>query len=478
MGSTVEQKDATPYESLQARYENALQTLCTRVLAEPYNFYRVDAAIVPRMLSDGNVNGRIIAQAQKDFREHRQYTPQSIAGALNLSIDDLFNRANADHEIDLPFAFELFLEHFGRKVEMDISRETEGHLWNGDTSEQVKLKADQKRRDSGLSARVMGSDGRAEFQDELIAAMKGEMPDYPIKPPITNMRKHIPFHEPGEYIIIGGRTGMGKSYAGLNYIHNSSKQGIPTCYINLENTPKNIQKRIWQMESGLEFRRDMSKMPDRDFQIAGEAWDRVQKMPFKSHHTGRSVNAILNTIRQDYYERGIQLAVIDYIQLMRDIQYKGNRPAEISEISAEVRSLCLDLKIPLIALAQIGREAERSGDKRPCLSDLKGSGGLEEDAATVIFPFRPGYYEITQDETGRIYEEDYADWNVAKGRDVGLSITECRFNHILGFYDKVELSNFPTHELTDFTQPKQSVPAFNPAAVSRPNRANADETPF
>ena len=462
MDSIVEQKNSTPYESLQTRYENALQTLCARVLAEPYNFYQVDAAIVPKMLADGGVHGRVILQAQKDFRKSRQYTPQSIAGALNISTSDLFNMANKDHEIDLPFAFELFVEHFGRKVEMDIARETEGHLWNGDTSEKIKIKADKRRQESGLSARVMGSDGREEFEAELIAAMKGEMPDYPIKPPITNMRKHIPFHEPGEYIIIGGRTGMGKSFAGLNYIHNSSKQGIPTCYINLENTPKNIQKRIWQMESGLEFRRDMSKMADWEFQVAGEAWDRVQKMPFKSHHTGRSVNVILNTIRQDYYERGIQLAVIDYIQLMRDIQFKGNRPAEISEISAEVRSLCLDLKIPLIALAQIGREAEKSSDKRPGLHDLKGSGGLEEDAATVIFPFRPGYYEITQDENGCTYEEDYADWCVAKGRDVGLSLTECRFNHILGFHDKVEASNFPTSAPpTDFTVPISARPSNN-----------------
>lgn len=466
MGSIVEQKNATPYESLQIRYENALQTLCARVLAEPYNFYRVDAAIVPKMLSDGNVNGRVIAQAQKDFRKSRQYTPQSIASALNLPMSDLFNMANADHEIDLPFAFDLFLEHFGRKVEMDIARETEGYLWAGDTSEQIKIKSDKKRQESGLSARATGGDGRPEFEAELIAAMKGETIDYPIKPPIKNMRKHIPFHEPGEYIIIGGRTGMGKSYAGLNYIHNSSKEGIPTCYINLENTPKNIQKRIWQMESGLEFRRDMSRMPDTDFAKATEAWDRVQKMPFKSHHTGRSVNVILNTIRQDYYERGIQLAVIDYIQLMRDIQYKGNRPAEISEISAEVRALCLDLKIPLIALAQIGREAEKSGDKRPGLHDLKGSGGLEEDAATVIFPFRPAYYEITQDETGRDYGDDYADWCVAKGRDVGLSLTECRFNHILGFYDKVELSNFPTQQPQDFTEPKNQSSAIPKADVN------------
>jgi KaiC/GvpD/RAD55 family RecA-like ATPase len=458
MGSTIEHRNATPYEAMQIRYENALQTLCARVLAEPYNFYHVDGAIVPKMLSDGNINGRIIAQAQKDFRKSKQYTPQSIASALNISMDELFDKANADHEMDLPFAFEMFVEHYGRKVEMDIARQTEGLLWNGDTSEQIKIKSDQTRRESGLSARVMGSDGKDEFQAELIAAMEGKMIEYPIKPPIKNMRKIIPFHEPGEYVIVGGRTGMGKSFYGLNCIHAASLDGIPTCYINLENTPKNIQKRIWQMESGLEFRRDMSKMPDRDFQIAGEAWDRVRKMPFKSHHTGRSVNVILNTIRQDFYERGIQLAVIDYIQLMRDIQFKNNRPAEISEISAEVRALCLDLKIPLIALAQIGREAERSGDKRPGLSDLKGSGGLEEDAATVLLPFRPAYYEITQDGNGRIFEDDYADIHIAKGREVGTGLIECRFNHIKGFYDKPDESKFPTTAPVDFTLPASARP--------------------
>ena len=459
----------TTFEDIEAKFLVASSMLACRILAEPYNFHQIDARLAPQMGDLNTAHGRVILEASKQFRSTRKYSPQSIGLALNLDRSLLVKMAAQDVEIDLPSAFDMFRDLYGRKVEVGIAREVEGHLYHGKGTEEIAVIQHQRRREAGLLSIAAVGDGKAEFEQELTLALQGKVLDYPVKPPIVNMRKMMPHHEPGEYIIIGARTGMGKTYAALNYIHKCSMDKIPTSYINLENTPKNVQRRIWQMHSGIKFRYDMSGLSAADMQKATQAWEEVKAMPFKSHHTGRALQNILNTIRQDYYDRGIQLAVIDYIQLMKESSIKGNRANEIGEISAEVRALCLDLKIPLIALAQINREVERSGEKRPGLSDLKGSGDLEQDAATVILPFRPAYYDGLVDEHGMPYAEDYAEWHIAKGRDTGIGLVECRFDPVRGFYDKPSdgfSTQFPapapTFQPTDFTAARPNTDADIP----------------
>ena len=474
MGDITTLPHKTTFEEVADRYENAADTLCRRVLAEPYNFHQVDGKIELPMLQTVGLSGKVIAEAQKQFRANRQYTPHSIAVALKIEQSSLLSEALKDSTIELLPAFDLFFEQYGRKFEMDLSKLTEGFLYHGLTSEEIAVKQQQIRRESGLSARVTGSDGKPEFEAELLSSLDGKIIEYPIKPPIVAMRKLVPHHEPGEYIIIGGRTGMGKTYLGLNYIYRSSLEGIPTCYINLENTPKNVQKRIWQMHGGIGFKPDLSGLSEFETRKALTAWEEVKEMPFKTHHTGRSSQNILNTIRQDYYDRGIQLAVIDYIQLMRDMQFKGNKAGEIGEISAEVRALCLDLKIPLIALAQINREADKTAGKRPGLSDLKGSGDLEQDAALILLPFRPSYYNITEDEDGNVYEDDAADIHIAKGRDWGTGIVGCKFDHVRGFYDAQAgfSTQFPA------SQPSQPQPDRFLQAIGSSRPKNDEDIPF
>jgi hypothetical protein len=426
------------YSDLISAYEKAAETLAGKVIDEPYNFHQIAGLITTGLLKTEGLSGAIIETAAKQYKEKKEYSAHTIARFLHIETSYIYEISGKDEGIDLSTAFSFFSDLYGQKVEMDIAQNVEGLVYRGETSEQIRIKSDQMRKDSGLVVRNAGSDGKDEFEQDLQNAIEGRVINYPIKPPIVAMRKIIRHHEPGEYIVIGGRTGMGKSFIGLNYIYSASKENIPSCYINLENTPKNIQKRVWQMHTGIKYEHDMSLLSDDMTNKAMQGWEDVKKMPFKSHHTGRSVQTILNTIRQDYYERGIQLAVIDYIQLMKDNTLKGSRADQIQEISAEVRALCLDLKIPLIALAQIGREAEKSASKRPALSDLKGSGGLEEDAATVLLLFRPSYYDIETDESGNIYAENYADIYIAKGRDVGTGLIECRFDPVRGFHDKSE----------------------------------------
>lgn len=427
------------------QYESALQVLANRCLAEPYNMHQVDAAIVPDMLN-GSLAAKIVGECQRQFRESSRYTPTSVAMALQVKPDGLHAMAQRDAEADLSFAFDAFLGIFGRLTELQIAEFISGWVMQGRTSEEIRIEADKMRRQRGVMSKPQGSDGRAEFEAELFAALDGKVINYPVRPPLQAMREFIPHHEPGDYIIVGGRTGMGKSYLAMNYIYYAAKNGVPSAYINLENTPKNVQKRLWQMHGGTRWREDLSGLSDSETRAAVRAWEEVKAMPVKSHNTGRGLQNILNAIRADYYERGIQLAVIDYIQLMKDQATRGNRVDVLAEISAEVRALALDLNIVLVAMAQINRSGTDAGDSRPQLTGLRGSGDLEQDATSVMLIYRPEYYQLTEDEKGEPYPPEYADIHWAKGRDSGPCIVKCRFNHIRGFYD----AEAPTPAVPDY----------------------------
>ena len=188
-----------------------------------------------------------------------------------------------------------------------------------------------------------------------------------------------------------------------------------------------------------------------------EGWEWVKKCNIESYTPQRNLNAVLNTIRRDYYERGCQLAVVDYLQKIREGSFRGNRVDELAEISAELRQLANDLKIPIIVLAQINREAEKSADKRPSMADIRGSGDIEQDASTVLLLYRPGYYQIENDENALPYPENYADIYRAKGRDSGPGLVKCRFNEVFGFYDEDLFSGS-----TQFPNQSQPGPATSP----------------
>jgi replicative DNA helicase len=138
-------------------------------------------------------------------------------------------------------------------------------------------------------------------------------------------------------------------------------------------------------------------------------------------------------------DKGVQMIVIDYLQLMRsglDIQ---NREQEIAEISRGLKSLAKELNIPVIALSQLSRLVEARADKKPMLSDLRESGQIEQDADMVIFCYRPEYYSIEQYEVGN---QSFPSFGlmmllIAKHRNGELGEIPLRFIH-----EQAKLDNY------------------------------------
>lgn len=445
--NTYQQHPAFGQGEVYERYQRALETLACRVLAEPYNFRQVDDAIVPAMC-DGGYFGNIIAEAQKQFREAARYSPQSIAAALNCDKAALLKHASRDAEIDLPTAFEMFEHIYGQWIELTVADSIRAWIGGGSSSEDIRVQADKVRREKGVTARVNSDDGKADFERELIAAIDCKAFQYPVRPPLHSLRQAMPFFEPGEYVVVAARTGMGKSFFGLNSVYQCALDGIPSCYINLENTPKNVQKRIWQMKSGVEWQREYPGISQHQVANMLESWEWAKKAPIQSYNIRRGLQTVLNTIRRAYYDHGCQLAVVDYVQKIKDERYRGDRTNELGSISADLRELAAELKIPIIALAQINREAEKTGSKRPAISEIRGSGDIEQDASTIMLLYRPAHYDIFVDDDGLPYPENYAELIIGKGRDTGTARIKCRFTHILGYHDATEFSSqFPASSI-------------------------------
>ena len=430
MGATKQ----TIEQEVQARYEASFEVLANRCLGEPYNFHRIAPMLQSGLLTSDLISAKIISACLHAFKKSDNYTPQGIGLMCGLLPAQSVEMGQRDSEMGLIDAMEAFLLYQGQWAEINLSKHIETWIVRGLSSEEIQIEAARMRKDMGLSARLMSSDGKEGFEKRLLAAIDGIIHSFPVTPHLEKERSFIQFYEPGDYIVVQALSGVGKTYEALSEIYHLSVKGVPSCCINLENTPENMQKRVWQMHSNTWFRPDL-RGTDAQMQHYLRCWDEVKKMPFRSYNPGPELPAVLGAIRQDWHERGIQFAVIDYAQLMNIPGYRGMRNYELGEISAAFRALALELQIPVMALAQSKQDVDKRGDKRPGLYDIKDCANFGQDATIVKSIYRPAYHDITQDEQGNDYPVGYAEHIIVKGRESGTAVAKCSFDHIKGFYD-------------------------------------------
>jgi hypothetical protein len=450
-------------EEVQARYETSFEALANRCLGEPYNFHRVAPILGAEILKSDLLPAKIVSACLDQFLNKDGYTPQSIGLATGLAPSFAVEMSMRDCEMTIGDAMEAFLLYHGQWAELKISDYAKSWVMRGLTSEEIQSEYAKARKSFGLSARLNSSDGKEDFEKRLLAAIDGITFDFPVRPSIKKIQKLIPFYEPGDYIVVGALTGNGKTYYALNQIYQLSLSGVPSCCINLENTPANMQKRIWQMHSKTWFKPDL-RGSDEQMRHYLHSWNEVKEMPFRSYNPGPELPAVLAAIRQDWHERSIQFAVVDYAQLMSVPGYSGGRNYELGVISAAFRALALELQIPIMVLAQFKQEVSKTGDKRGGLYDIKDCANFAQDATIMQSLYRPSIFDIFVDSNGQPYAENYADVSICKGRESGTAQAECRFDHIRGFYDIEEVSEFVPQDVApiDFSQqrpkPNEDIP--------------------
>ena len=212
---------------------------------------------------------------------------------------------------------------------------------------------------------------------------------------------------PNELIIIAARPAMGKTAFALNLAtHAAMEQDKSVAVFNLEMSAEQLALRIISSLGQLEgFKLRTGNLMNNDLKRINEAISRLSKTNLVIDDTpGITIGEIRAKCRRlASSEKGLSLVVIDYLQLISGGKnYGANRQQEVSDISRSLKTLAMELNVPVIALSQLSRSVEGREDKRPLMSDLRESGSIEQDADIVAFLYRDDYYnksERSEDNT-------------------------------------------------------------------------------
>jgi replicative DNA helicase len=203
-----------------------------------------------------------------------------------------------------------------------------------------------------------------------------------------------------DLLILAARPGMGKSSLALSIALNASRHNNARVAIfSLEMSNEQLVERLLSMETAINSHRlRMGDIHEDEWPILLEAANMLGTAPiFIDDTPGATVSDLRTKARRLYAEHGLDMIIIDYMQLMTGSSggngRNENRQQEISYISRSLKSLARELNVPVIALSQLSRAVEARSDKKPLLSDLRESGSIEQDADVVLFIYREDYYE-------------------------------------------------------------------------------------
>lgn len=211
-----------------------------------------------------------------------------------------------------------------------------------------------------------------------------------------------------DLVILAGRPGMGKTALALTLARNAAVSfKKPVAIFSLEMSKEQLFARLMAQETSMNTQKftryglDESELRTNELSCQGL----INSPLYIDDTPALTIFSLRQKARKLLRDFGIQMIVIDYLQLMRSGVDTKNKEQEVSLISGALKQLAKELNIPVIALSQLNRAVEtRGGDKEPQLSDLRDSGAIEQDADIVIFVHRPEYFGIKEDSEGNSTE--------------------------------------------------------------------------
>jgi replicative DNA helicase len=247
-------------------------------------------------------------------------------------------------------------------------------------------------------------DGRAEsfyvpFDkaiNDVIVSLRNSNDELTVTSGFVDLDKMIVGFKPGTLTIIAARPAMGKTAFGLNILVNSVfNQDVPTAFFSLEMTASELVKRIIsckELVNGNAMK--TGKLSDGELTRVLDFGAKYSNSKVYIDETpALDIDTFQDRAKQLKKKMNVGLIIIDYLQYMRSMKKTINsREHEIADISRGLKAISKELQIPVISLAQLNRNLDARADKRPVLSDLRESGGIEQDADTIMFLYRDDYY--------------------------------------------------------------------------------------
>ncbi len=232
--------------------------------------------------------------------------------------------------------------------------------------------------------------------------------------------------QPGNFVIIAARPGMGKTSFALNMaVAAAREEGGPIAFFSLEMSNSELIQRLICAEARISMN-DMRRgnIKQHQWEDISRAMGALNELPIYLDDIGAlTISDVRSRCRRLKSTVGLAAIFIDYLQLVRPgvLARNSNRNEEISEICRSLKTTAKDLAVPIVALAQLNRGVEIRSEKRPMLADLRDSGSLEQEADVVAFLYRDGYYNP---ETP---EPDLTEFIIAKHRNGPTGSVKLRF---------------------------------------------------
>jgi replicative DNA helicase len=240
--------------------------------------------------------------------------------------------------------------------------------------------------------------------------------------------------QPSDLVIIAARPSMGKTALCLNLAQNAAlREDASVLFFSLEMASHQLVHRMICSEARVNSQRV------RKGYVEQQEWDKIGKAVatlgeariYIDDTPGIPILELRSKARRLKSERGLDLIIVDYLQLITSPHRSENRQQEIAYITRQLKELARELETPLIALAQLSRQVEQRQDKRPMLSDLRESGEIEQTADVVAFIYREDYYEQDTDR------QNIAEILISKQRNGPTGRIELMFNKQFGRFENL-----------------------------------------
>jgi len=243
-----------------------------------------------------------------------------------------------------------------------------------------------------------------------------------------------------DFVVLAARPGVGKTSLALNIAVNAAKRYRQrVAFFSLEMSAEQLVQRLLASETGINQQKlRLGDINERDWQMLMEAAGVLSEtMLFIDDTPAMSALELRTKARRLQAEHGLDLVIVDYLQLMRSDSRNENRVQEISYITRSLKGLARELEAPLIALSQLSRAVEARSDHKPILSDLRESGSIEQDADIVMFIYREDMVKENSDR------KNIADIIVSKHRNGPTDTIPLYFDQAVTRFADLELTKEP-----------------------------------
>jgi len=241
---------------------------------------------------------------------------------------------------------------------------------------------------------------------QMLAEHKGEPLGVPTG--FTMLDKLLGGLQPSDLIILAARPSMGKTALALTIAtHAAKRHRARVAIFSLEMSAEQLVQRLLAAETGIDAQRlRIGDVREDEWPLIVQAASTLSETNiFIDDSPSLTVLSMRSKARRIHAQYGLDLIIVDYLQLMEGDRRSENRVQEISNISRGLKGLARELNVPVLALSQLSRAVESRQDKRPQLSDLRESGSIEQDADVVLFIYRDSMYYKTEEEWARAFPD-------------------------------------------------------------------------